>query len=69
MEKNCKTQLWDEKQNRVLFLDHTVYCQINQEIMKALKNNNTFEKLSNVSTVFTSCFICDLCSKDFISYL
>ena len=22
MEKNCKTQLWDEKQNRVLFLDH-----------------------------------------------
>ena len=22
--KNCKTQLWDEKQNRVLFLDHPV---------------------------------------------
>ena len=24
MERNCKTQLWDEKQNRALFLDHPV---------------------------------------------
>ena len=24
MEKYCKTQLWDEKQNRMLFLDHPV---------------------------------------------
>ena len=25
MEKNCKIQLWDEKQNRVLFLNHPVF--------------------------------------------
>ena len=25
MEENCKTELWDEKQNRVLFLGHRVY--------------------------------------------
>ena len=25
MEKNCKTQLWEKKQNRPLFLDHPVY--------------------------------------------
>ena len=24
-KKNCKAQLWDEKQNRALFLDHPVY--------------------------------------------
>ena len=24
MEKYCKTQLWDEKQNRMLFFDHPV---------------------------------------------
>ena len=27
LEKNCKTQLWDEKENRALFLDHPLaYC-------------------------------------------
>ena len=28
MEKNCKTQLWDEKQNRAFFLGHPVYINL-----------------------------------------
>ena len=28
MENTCKTQLWDGKQNRVLFLDHPVYGSV-----------------------------------------
>ena len=28
MEKNCKTQLWEEKQNRALFLGHPVYIYL-----------------------------------------
>ena len=28
MEKNCETQLWDEKQNRALFLDHPVFANL-----------------------------------------
>ena len=29
--KNCKTQLWDEKQNRALFLDHPVCLKSTME--------------------------------------
>ena len=33
MGKNSKTQLWDEKQNRALFLDHHVCVDIDLEVM------------------------------------
>ena len=33
-KKNCKTQLWDEKQNRALFLDQTVNWYTTRELLK-----------------------------------
>ena len=32
MEKNCKIQLWDEKQNKVLFLDHPVFVGVKERL-------------------------------------
>ena len=40
LEENGKPQLWDEKQNKVLFLDHPVYARKRQNSQNKLKETN-----------------------------
>ena len=37
MEENCKTQVWNEEQNRSLSLDHPVHYKADVSNLKLLK--------------------------------